>query len=153
PPAGSGGGVGHGSRPGGEGGSAAVNGLGRWDGTRWVRARAFLLAAVLGAGLLVVLGRAFHLQVLEQDLLGGMAREQYLRIAGLAPRRGEILDRHGVRLASSVEVESIFVDPKFLGANAEAIRPRIVAIAKAAELPPDETRDLLERALAPGNRF
>lgn len=130
-----------------------MNGLGRWDGTRWVRARAILLGVLLGAGLLVVLGRAFHLQVLEQAWLAGMAREQYLRTAELAPRRGEILDRHGVRLASSVEVDSIFLDPKFLGATPEEIRGNVAAVARAAELGPKATRRLIERALEPGTRF
>jgi len=127
--------------------------LGSWDGTRWVKARAILLGLVLCGGLALVLGRAFHLQVLEQDWLAGMAREQYLRTAELAPRRGEILDRNGGKLASSVEVESIFVDPKFLGADDAEKRANLVRIARAAGLAPKAERKLLERALAPGNRF
>lgn len=127
--------------------------LGRWDGARWVKARAILLGVILAAGLLTVLGRAFHLQVVEEDWLGGMAREQYLRTAELSARRGEILDRTGARLASSVEVESIFVDPKFLGATDDERRANIQKIAKAAGLSQAKTRKLLERALAPGNRF
>lgn len=127
--------------------------LGSWDGARWVRARAILLGIVLAAGLLGVLARAIHLQVLERDWLVGMAQERYLREAELAPRRGEILDRHGGRLASSVEVDSIFVDPFLLGQSPEEIRDRVVAVAHAAELSPEATQQLLERALTPGNRF
>ncbi len=127
--------------------------LGSWDGARWVKVRVALLGFLLAAGLLVVLGRAFHLQVLEQEWLAGMAREQYLRTAELAPRRGEILDRTGARLASSVEVESIFVDPIFLGADDAERRASLVRIAKAASLSKKQSHKLLERALAPGNRF
>jgi len=127
--------------------------LGRWDGARWVKVRAVLLGVLLGAGLLTVLGRAFWLQVIEQDWLGGMAREQYLRTAELSPRRGEILDRTGARLASSVEVESIFIDPKYLGENDEELRANVLKVAKAAGLSAPRTRRLLERALQPGNRF
>ena len=133
--------------------SASRLSLGSWDGTRWVKARAILLGVLLCGGLAVVFGRAFHLQVLEEDWLGGMAREQYLRTAELAPRRGEILDRSGPKLASSVHVDSIFVDPKFLGDDDKERRANLVKIARAAGLSARAERKLLERALTPGNRF
>lgn len=127
--------------------------LGSWDGIRWVRLRIGFLGLLLGVGLCIVLGRAFQLQVMEQERLSGMARDQYLRTAELAPHRGEILDRRGTRLAASVEVESIYVDPWLLGSTDGERRAAVAAVAKAAGLSPRQTQKLLERAMAPGNRF
>jgi len=127
--------------------------LGSWDGASWVRVRAIILGLALGIGLAVVLGRAIHLQVVQQDRLGTLARDQYLRTMELAPHRGEILDRAGGALASSVEVESIFVDPGLMPGSTKELHEVLERIGLAAGLSRDKIVALTERASQPGSRF
>jgi len=126
---------------------------GPWQGVGWIRLRIALFALSLGAGLLLVLGRAIHLQVVKRDWLGEMARSQYSRTLSLAPHRGDIVDRQGATLASSVEVESIFLDPLLLGATPEERRSRLRRLAAAAELTPEQVRRIADRLDVPNNRF
>jgi len=127
--------------------------LGSWDGASWVRVRATILGVLLGIGLAVVLGRAIHLQVVQQDRLRTLARDQYLRTVELAPHRGEILDRAGGTLASSVEVESIFLDPGLLPKEPEARHAEVERIGLAAGLSRERIRALSSRAAQAGRRF
>jgi len=127
--------------------------LGSWDGASWVRVRAATLGILLGIGLAVVLGRAIHLQVVQQDRLGTLARDQYLRTVELAPHRGEILDRAGGTLASSVEVESIFLDPGLMSKEPGDLHAEVERIGLAAGLSRERIRALSARASQPGSRF
>lgn len=86
------------------------------DSRRWLRVRIVMLGAVLGLVALVVVGRAFHLQVLRGSSLREMAEDQYLRDVRIPSKRGTIFDRHGAELAVSVEVDSVFANPKQLRA-------------------------------------
>jgi cell division protein FtsI (penicillin-binding protein 3) len=79
---------------------------------RFMRLRIALLALCLCAGAGAVLRRAYHLQVEEGPKLREMAEEQYLKDIHLSPKRGSIFDRNGAELAVSVDVESVFVNPK-----------------------------------------
>ncbi|MDH3624577.1 MAG: transpeptidase family protein [Myxococcales bacterium] len=83
---------------------------------RWFRAR----IAILGVGLLcvaaLVLVRAFQLQVVGGDRLREMAEGQHLRLLRVSPRRGAIYDRHGAELAVSVDVDSVYANPRRLRA-------------------------------------
>lgn len=128
-------------------------GVGQWRGVSWIRLRIATLFLVLVAGLLVVAGRAVQLQVVQRDWLGELARRQYSRTLDLAPHRGEILDREGGTLASSVEVDSIFLDPQLLGRTAEERREALSALARAAELSPARGARIAERLERPNNRF
>lgn len=119
----------------------------------WLQVRFGVVGVLLILGLATVLGRAFHLQVLEQEKLGALARDQYLRTSELSPRRGEILDRHGVTLASSVEVDSVYIDPLLLSADPVERRERALQIARTAGLSKESSRKFLERASSEGNRF
>jgi len=126
---------------------------GSWDGVRWVRIRATVLAIFLGVCLAAVLGRAIFLQIVQQDHLGTLARDQYIRTVELAPHRGEILDRAGGTLASSLEVESIFIDPGLLADGPEELLAAVEKIGAAAGLSRERIRGLSRRAAQPGNRF
>lgn len=63
-----------------------------------------LLAAMIGA-------RLVWWQVLERDWLAEMALHQLAQQQTLPAERGEITDRNGELLATSVEVQSVFVTP------------------------------------------
>ena len=64
--------------------------------------------------------RAYVLQVRESERLKSMAEDQYLKDVELPPKRGRILDRNGVELAASTEVDSVHVNARMLIAG----RPR-----------------------------
>lgn len=82
--------------------------------TKWGRARVALLGLVLFAGASAVGHRAWELQVERAPALREMAEEQYLRQIRLAPKRGTIFDRHGSELAVSVDVDSVWANPREL---------------------------------------
>lgn len=82
--------------------------------TKWMRLRVSLLGVVFFALLVGVFARAWNLQVHQKDRLKAYAEDQYVRAIDIPARRGEIVDRRGVKLASSVDVDSVWVDPSML---------------------------------------
>ncbi len=76
------------------------------------RERLLVIMGLFAAGFLVIVGRLYGLQV------GGHAKwyergmRQYRQHATLQPERGEILDRHGRVLATSVAVPSVYAVPR-----------------------------------------
>ena len=57
------------------------------------------------------MGRAVHLQVVDQAFLNNQADARHVRQATLAAHRGTITDRNGEPLAVSTPVDSVWVDP------------------------------------------
>ncbi len=83
--------------------------------------------AVLGLGALlgVLAVRLVSLQVLRHGELGGKAERQQERQRDVAPRRGEIVDRHGKALAVTLSVPSIYAEPRRLAKECPKARPEI----------------------------
>ncbi|MGC4122887.1 MAG: hypothetical protein QM765_51635 [Myxococcales bacterium] len=79
---------------------------------RWIRLRVALLALTFVPLFGAVLYRAVNLQVIEGAKLADMAADQTVRHMTLPGRRGSVYDRRGVELAASVEVDSIWADPR-----------------------------------------
>jgi cell division protein FtsI (penicillin-binding protein 3) len=105
---------------------------------RWFRARiAFLGVCLLGMALVVVV-RAFHLQIASGDELREMAEDQHLRKLRVSPRRGAIYDRHGAELAVSADVDSVYANPKRVKAMDQ--NPKVVARRLAKILDVDAKR-------------
>ena len=77
--------------------------------SQW-RIKFFLVLFVLA--MTAVGGRAFQLQVLKGDEWQKRAERQYQRMVKLTPQRGPIVDRNGEALALSVEVDSVYINPK-----------------------------------------
>jgi cell division protein FtsI (penicillin-binding protein 3) len=82
--------------------------------------------------------RAWELSVERGSTLREMAEEQYLRDIRLSPKRGTIFDRHGAELAVSVEVDSVWANPREL--RAEGLDPARAADRLATVLPIDRER-------------
>jgi cell division protein FtsI (penicillin-binding protein 3) len=80
------------------------------------------MAGLLLAGLTAVLVRAVSLQVLQRARLSSMASDQSVRETEIPARRGDIFDRHGIPLAQSVEVDSLWLDPSLVGDAGRAAR-------------------------------
>jgi cell division protein FtsI (penicillin-binding protein 3) len=109
---------------------------------RWMRLRVAMMGGLLLLGLALALGRAVQLQVVQAARLGLMATDQSQREMDVPARRGEILDRRGVSLASSVEVDSLWVDPSQLG----DVRRAATDLARTLHLDAPELVQRLERA-------
>jgi cell division protein FtsI (penicillin-binding protein 3) len=95
---------------------------------RWIRTR--ILCSV---GLVVLLFggvtfKAYKLHADDGDRLREMADQQYLKRSKLAPRRGTITDRHGTPLAVSVDVDSIFANPRMIGSAAPAVARQLAQL-------------------------
>jgi len=87
------------------------------------RMRRRVLLAVLAFGLVAVLGRAFHRQILETEFLQDQGERRYLRVLEIPAHRGEIRDRHGEPLAISAPVVTVWADPRRLPPNAAVLAP------------------------------
>lgn len=81
---------------------------------KWIRYRIYLVAVFFIIGTGVILYRAFQLQVLERDKLESIARAGYQGEIQLLPKRGIIYDREGHELAVSVNVGSVYANPKLI---------------------------------------
>jgi len=98
---------------------------------RWFRARIAVLGLTVLCVSVLVLVRAFQLQVVGGDRLREMAEGQHLRELRVSPRRGALYDRHGAELAVSVDVDSVYANPRRLRAmdqNPETTARRLAAV-------------------------
>lgn len=75
------------------------------------RARALVLLIVVSTLATMVGARLVWWQVLEQPRLAAMALHQLAQARTLPAERGEITDRNGELLATSVEVQSVYITP------------------------------------------
>ena len=101
--------------------------------SRWVKVRLYFSAALLASCFGGLCWRAYVLQVRESERLKTMAEDQYLKDVELPPKRGRILDRNGVELAASTEVDSVHVNARMLIA-ADRVEETARALADALHL-------------------
>jgi cell division protein FtsI (penicillin-binding protein 3) len=78
---------------------------------RTYRARAGFVAAGMAVAGMVLIWRAFDLQVVQHEALSALAQNQSQRTIPLKGRRGDILDRQSRRLAVSLKGASIYAHP------------------------------------------
>jgi len=79
---------------------------------KWIRVRIYLVAIFFIIGLGANLLRAYRLQVIDREKLNKLALSGYKDVVKLPPKRGTIYDREGHELAVSVEVGSIYANPR-----------------------------------------
>ena len=78
---------------------------------RSFRSRCLFAACCLVSGAFLFLGRAVHLQVVDQAFLNNQADARQVRRATLSAHRGSITDRNSEPLAVSTPVDSVWADP------------------------------------------
>jgi cell division protein FtsI (penicillin-binding protein 3) len=78
----------------------------------WFKVRIFFLSCFIFFCFALVVGRMFQLQVLKKEQLYRLAAQQQHAQIPLVPKRGTISDRKGNELAVSIEVDSVYADPK-----------------------------------------
>lgn len=81
------------------------------DRSAW---RLRIVFGVFSTLFLLVLAKAFQIQVMDKDLLLSKAKKQFFRDRKIYPKRGNIYDRNGNPLAINIQTYSIFVIPKNL---------------------------------------
>ena len=96
-----------------------------------VRIRIRLIGVIFTIGFALVTMRAFDLQVLQEEQWHERADRQHQKTIPLTPQRGTIFDSQGEELAVSVDVDSIYVEPRKLEDHAGATKQ----LAKALGLP------------------
>ena len=85
--------------------------------------RRLLIGGLLGAGAVIVIGRAFELQVLERDFLTSEGNKRAIRTLEVPGHRGVIRDRNGEPLAMSAPVDSVWAVPSAVLASPEYLAP------------------------------
>ena len=76
-----------------------------------VRIRIISVACVLLFCGGAIMARLYYLQVVDHEKLASRAASQIHEEIRIAPKRGDISDRHGRKLAVNVEVDSVFGVP------------------------------------------
>ncbi|MGH2401648.1 MAG: peptidoglycan D,D-transpeptidase FtsI family protein [Candidatus Limnocylindria bacterium] len=100
------------------------------------RARALVLLIIVTLVSMGIGARLVWWQVLERDWLAEMALHQLAQEQTLPAERGEITDRNGDLLATSVEVQSVFVTPP----SVEDPGLAAALLASALDMPASEVR-------------
>ncbi|MEK6557940.1 MAG: penicillin-binding transpeptidase domain-containing protein, partial [Candidatus Margulisiibacteriota bacterium] len=77
---------------------------------RGINAKLWIVFSFIFIAFVVVDIRLGYLQIIKHDFYKKKSRAQMQRIVTLSPERGEILDRNGVALATSVKAYSIYAD-------------------------------------------
>ncbi len=96
-----------------------------------VRIRIRLIGVIFTIGFVLVAMRAFDLQVMQEQQWDERAERQHQKVIPLTPQRGTIYDTNGEELAVSVDVDSVYVEPKKLEDRVAATK----ALAKSLGLP------------------
>jgi cell division protein FtsI (penicillin-binding protein 3) len=78
----------------------------------WFKIRIIFLSCLLFFCFVLILGRMFQLQVLKKEQLYKLAAQQQNVQIPLVPKRGTVYDSKGNELAVSIEVDSVYADPR-----------------------------------------
>jgi cell division protein FtsI (penicillin-binding protein 3) len=116
--------------------------------SKWLAARLLMTALVMTSLFLGILGKAWSVQIRDHKRMQALGEAQYLHELELPAPRGPILDTNGVELAVSVEVQSLFANPREVVDPAGSAR----ALAHALGLDIEDQLDL-ETKLGSGKRF
>lgn len=79
---------------------------------RWARVRIMILAGLFACCFVAVGVRAFYLQIVQHEQLVKLAEKQHNRTVPLTPVRGGIFDCNGAPLAVSLDMDSLYAEPK-----------------------------------------
>lgn len=115
----------------------------RDDREKWTRFRIRFIGGIFILLLSVSIARAFYLQIYEQERFAHLAEKQHLRVVQLTPSRGTIYDTTNSALAVTIEMDSLYAEPR----NMEDIAAAATALAPVL----GTSKELLENKLQ-GNK-
>ena len=84
----------------------------REEARNWGRIRIMIVAGSFACFFAVIAARMFCMQILQHDSLVKLAEKQHNRTVTLTPVRGGIFDRSGAPMAVSLEMDSLYADPR-----------------------------------------
>lgn len=82
------------------------------DRAKWAQVRLKMIYGAFALCFLAAAGRGFYLQVMQHDQLVKLAERQHQRTIKIIPARGAIYDSTGAALAVSLELDSLYAEPK-----------------------------------------
>lgn len=100
--------------------------------------RMHLVSALIFAGLVTLVGRAFYLQVINEDFLQERGDARYRRVLEIPASRGKIIDRHGEMLAQSTPMRAVWAS-----ADAKLDQDQLKALANLLEMDPRQVEKKL----------
>ncbi len=107
-----------------------------------LRRRLIVTACCLGFWATAIEARLFYLQVVERGTLAERAERQRARAITTPAKRGDILDRHGRVLATSMDADTIYAAPSEVGDEKQAVTAICGALRDCTAR---ERQDLIER--------
>ena len=110
------------------------------DKEKWARVRIIMVSCLFAFGFLAVAARSFYLQVVQHDQLVKLAERQHHRTIPITPARGGIFDRTGAPLAVSLEMDSLYAEPKRINDPAGTA----AALAPIIQIPRQELQRKLD---------
>ena len=93
--------------------------------------RIHLVSALIFGALLALVGRAFYLQLINEDFLQERGDARYRRVLEIPASRGKILDRHGDMLAQSTPMRAVWAT-----ADAKLDKTQLKELAALLEMDP-----------------
>jgi cell division protein FtsI (penicillin-binding protein 3) len=115
---------------------------------RRVKVRGEAVAFIVGALLLALIGRLYRIQQINKDHYQRLAGKQHRGVEHLKPVRGRIYTSDGQVLASSLQVDSVYVDSQFVGKQTQTA----LTLQRALCLSPATTTKIYKR-IQEGRRF
>lgn len=107
----------------------------------WFKVRIIFLLSLLFFCFVLIAGRMFQLQVLKKERLYQLAAQQQQIQIPLVPKRGTIYDSKGNELAVSVEVDSVYADPR----KVNHIEKTVGELASILKIDQEELRQRLKK--------
>ncbi|KXK34551.1 MAG: Cell division protein FtsI [Chlorobi bacterium OLB6] len=120
-----------------------MNSVNAYDPIRW---RAGLISAIFAFAFVVILGRLFWVQVLDNGKYRDAARKQYESKVELRAERGSLFDRNNREVVGMIRTTSFAADPEMVK-HPETIAQLISTATGIA------TDVLLQKIRQPGKRF
>ena len=96
--------------------------------------RSKFIVAALAIGFVALAGRAVYIQVINNQFFKKQGELRFVRTLDLPANRGQILDRNGLILASSVMSPSVWAIPE----DVEITDANLIKLAKLLEMPVSE---------------
>ncbi|HIL40756.1 MAG TPA: penicillin-binding protein 2 [Methylococcales bacterium] len=106
------------------------------------------LGGLMFCGMLMLLGKAISLQVLEKEFLQQQGDMRQIVTTDVSAYRGKIFDRNGEPLAISTPVKSVWLNPKQVG---DVDSQRIVKLESMLKIPRGKFTKVLKKN--PGKHF
>jgi cell division protein FtsI (penicillin-binding protein 3) len=96
--------------------------------SRAIRTRIKILAFLAAIPLLSLFFRAYELQIVKGAALLKESKDQTIAKVVIEPARGDIFDRNGAPIVSTIKTKSLFIRPRELVVAKEELEAKLIAI-------------------------